>query len=128
MQASKRISLLKDSLPHVLIVQLKRFSSLGVKINTPVKFPIDLLDLQPFVANASERDHLNYRLCAVTEHTGVCGGGHYTAYARCIDGVWRYFNDAEVTRPSHLSESIYTDAYLLFYERVKVREPHNSVI
>lgn len=111
-------------------------------MNTPVLFPFNEdLDLSNFVttSEASTEDDeadsdsieplkeveqtkvpftMNYRLCGVVNHTGVCGGGHYTAYAKCADGNWRKFNDKFVTVINKVPENLETDAYLLFFERV----------
>ena len=39
-----------------------------------------------------------YTLCAVVNHFGGAGGGHYTAHARCeSNGKWYEFDDSHVT-------------------------------
>jgi ubiquitin C-terminal hydrolase len=39
-----------------------------------------------------------YTLCAVVNHFGGAGGGHYTAHARCeSNGKWHEFDDSHVT-------------------------------
>jgi ubiquitin C-terminal hydrolase len=110
-------------LPPVLILQLKRFTFSTfrrTKLTTSVKFPVQDLDMRPFVASsplASSAAAGAYDLVAISNHSGSLGGGHYTADARCRDdGQWYHFNDSHVssTTPRHLSGSA---AYLLFYVR-----------
>ena len=80
--------------PEILIVQLKRFQYIPgsyfihrEKINDLVEFPIDGLDLTPYI-RGSPREGCPppiYDLFAVSEHSGGLGGGHYTAVAKSPD-------------------------------------------
>ena len=70
-----------------------------------------------------------YRLSAVVEHYGVCGGGHYAAYRRVAstpdanDQVgprrkhWVYVSDDHVSQVSE-DDVLGAEATLLFYERL----------
>jgi ubiquitin carboxyl-terminal hydrolase 4/11/15 len=107
------------SAPEILVVHLKRFGysrRFREKINTYVDFPVDGLDISPFMVRKPTKPML-YDLFAISNHMGGMGGGHYTAYAKnYIDGGWYSFNDSSVTTAS--AESIKTaSAYLLFYQR-----------
>ncbi|KAH9167465.1 hypothetical protein EDB89DRAFT_1997415 [Lactarius sanguifluus] len=133
-QATKKFDLW--SVPDVLVVHLKRFSSsraLRDKIEAFVDFPIEGLDLTEMVQegkiakqlqeqgvdiDVGEHDEpLLYDLYAVDEHRGGLGGGHYRAYAsNDITGQWYQFDDAFVSL-SRPEAAVNADAYLLFYKR-----------
>ncbi|KAJ3557337.1 hypothetical protein NM688_g1526 [Phlebia brevispora] len=136
-QATKRFDLW--SVPDVLVVHLKRFSSsrtLRDKIDVFVDFPVDGLDLTQMVmerqvahrlAAAGEdlpalgltdvKEPLIYDLYAVDEHLGGLGGGHYRAYAfNEGDNKWHHFDDSYVSI-STATASVNSNAYLLFYRR-----------
>lgn len=121
--------------PDILIVQLKRFSyAPGVyfihreKINALVEFPIEGLDLTPYVLHRTkprdenqEKNMYLYDLYAVSEHGGGLGGGHYTAVCKHpVSGKWYSYNDSHVSEipKDKLHEHIVTSqAYVLFYKR-----------
>eukprot|EP01054_Gregarina_sp_Poly1_P008013 Gregarina_sp_Poly_1__8012@NODE_45_length_17866_cov_75_803753_g39_i0_p3_GENE_NODE_45_length_17866_cov_75_803753_g39_i0NODE_45_length_17866_cov_75_803753_g39_i0_p3_ORF_typecomplete_len1160_score170_65UCH/PF00443_29/1_5e103UCH_1/PF13423_6/1_1e05UCH_1/PF13423_6/1_4e08_NODE_45_length_17866_cov_75_803753_g39_i013034782 len=115
-------------LPDVLVVHLKRFSQSGrylrSKLESVVEFPWkddDELDLSPFLLEGSpDRDNCKYRLFAVDRHFGNLGGGHYTAFVKCLvddNWQWYHFDDSHVSR---MNDSIVDEsAYILFYERLK---------
>ncbi|KAK8915991.1 Ubiquitin carboxyl-terminal hydrolase 9 [Platanthera zijinensis] len=120
-QATKKLDLWR--LPEILVVHLKRFSYtryLKNKLDKFVNFPVRGLDLSKYVMNnsAPPQSHL-YDLYAVSNHYGGLGGGHYTAYAKLIEGnSWYHFDDSHVSPVSE--ESIKTAAaYVLFYRRKK---------
>jgi len=85
-EATKQLSLCR--LPHILIIQLKRFSFKNLlccdKIEKLIKFPIIDLDLSQYccIENQTERESCLYDLFAVVNHYGSMFGGHYTAFAR----------------------------------------------
>ncbi|KAJ8611972.1 hypothetical protein CTAYLR_004359 [Chrysophaeum taylorii] len=86
-RARKRIALWRT--PDILIFTLKRFSPLhGRKLDRPVDFPLEGLDLGPFCAHVrGENRSLTYTLFAVINHFGTAGYGHYTAFTR---DLWAY--------------------------------------
>jgi ubiquitin carboxyl-terminal hydrolase 4/11/15 len=112
------------TLPKILIVHLKRFryaqSSFYMhrdKITTLVTFPIEYLDLAPFVLGPQSNQPLVYDLFAVSEHSGGLGGGHYTATAKNPDNQkWYCFNDSS-TSQSSADDAVTPRAYVLFYMR-----------
>lgn len=119
-QASKRLQFW--TLPTVLVVQLKRFTYTRFsrdRLDTPVRFPLQDLDMSPFCVPEAPQTCRRYELCAVSKHIGALGGGHYVAYARSsIDGHWYLFNDSSVSKVD--AEEVLNDnvgAYVLFYLR-----------
>lgn len=105
-------------LPRVLIVHLKRFKSRGYwneKLTTPVVYPVDGLDLSGYVLGPQETPPI-YDLYAVSNHFGVLGGGHYTAYVRNPTEGWIEMDDYRTlrVRPDKL---VSPAAYILFYVR-----------
>jgi ubiquitin carboxyl-terminal hydrolase 30 len=74
-----------------------------------------------------------YSLCAVVEHYGKCGGGHYAAYRKAppvndpgldVEGLkqvgnskWFYVSDRHVLEVSE-EAVLSANAALLFYERI----------
>ncbi|RUS72412.1 hypothetical protein EGW08_019830 [Elysia chlorotica] len=125
------------SLPDILVLHLKRFKQTGLrrsKLNTLVDFPVEGLDMSPYLARRKEteggssvhgrnntqlrRDDYTYDLLGVSNHYGNMMGGHYIAVCKSpVDGIWREFNDQRV-RSLEEGEPIATkEAYLLFYQR-----------
>lgn len=108
-------------LPTVLIVQLMRFQYNHYtrdRLDTPVSFPSENLDLREFVIGPSKEQSV-YDLAALSKHMGGLGGGHYVAYARSSEnGKWYYYNDSmvsEVSTAEVLNDKV--GAYVLFYVR-----------
>jgi ubiquitin carboxyl-terminal hydrolase 22/27/51 len=134
--------------PPVLCLHLKRFSHAGTarhaasaKVDTHVAFPLDGLDLAPFLAPARLRARAAHRirdgaaacdvsaapqppppppppscrywLAAAVCHIGELDGGHYVSYAR-HGGAWYRCDDAWVT-PVTPEEVGACKAYMLFY-------------
>ncbi|CDO92811.1 unnamed protein product [Kluyveromyces dobzhanskii CBS 2104] len=125
-QASKQIELW--SVPDILLIHLKRFEnqqSFSDKIDATVHFPIEGLDMSPYLSHTEEGGNNIYDLIAVDNHYGGLGGGHYTAYCRnFVDGKWYYFDDSRVSETSP-ENSVAGSAYLLFYRR---RVPNNQIL
>ncbi|EJU03817.1 UCH-domain-containing protein [Dacryopinax primogenitus] len=136
-QATKKFEIW--SVPDILVVHLKRFSSgrlLRDKLDMMVDFPLEGLDLEGRVeeklewkrmreaegkANEKngdpEEEPITYDLFAVDEHLGGLGGGHYRAYAKnYADGLWYHFDDSHVTQADPAA-AVNRNAYLLFYRR-----------
>ena len=127
-------------LPEVLIIGLKRFEFHGPasagrmaqifarsgsrqKLNHLVMFPLEGLDLAPFVLRSDglRGESYIYDLFAVINHYGLMGYGHYTAMARewssCGEpGNWYSFDDEQVN-PCSESEVVSAAAYVLLYRR-----------
>ncbi|XP_035243957.1 ubiquitin carboxyl-terminal hydrolase 4-like isoform X1 [Anguilla anguilla] len=116
-QATKKFDLW--SLPHVLVVHLKRFSYNRCwrdKLDTVVDFPVRDLNMSEFVCDPMAGPYV-YDLIAVSNHYGGMGGGHYTAYCKNkSDGKWHYFDDSSVF-PATEDQIVTKAAYVLFYQR-----------
>jgi len=148
-KATKKLTITRA--PPCLVVQLKRFKTdprTGHdqrKISTPVRFPLNGLDLGEFVLPppspqearemaAMGRDALRvdaaltppfiYDVYAVVRHHGqTTRSGHYTALVKDkARGCWRNFNDRDHSDfvPQQLPSSQALDndmAYMIFFER-----------
>ncbi|KAI9468611.1 hypothetical protein BX667DRAFT_512595 [Coemansia mojavensis] len=120
--ATKKLMI--SRLPLVLIVHLKRFSTVGhfrEKLSTNVLIPTINLTLQNYVTSSIAQEPTTYNLYAVANHYGTMSSGHYTASVS--DGMsshWNYFDDTKV---SQIPESQVTSsaAYLLFFVRTQPR-------
>lgn len=68
-------------LPETLCIHLKRFryDSYSSKINTYVQFPMEDLDMTPFLKSTDHQELSNskYDLYAMVRHRGVVGGNRY---------------------------------------------------
>lgn len=109
------------NMPKVLIVNIKRFSPDGHhKINHPVHFPLDNLDLSKYVCGYGG-DKYVYELYGVCNHTGNIMGGHYTACVRGVNGMWYHYNDTHVSLLGDCAQgfpsTFYQMAYCLFYRK-----------
>ncbi|CAO2822483.1 unnamed protein product [Amaranthus hypochondriacus] len=132
--ATKRILISKS--PSILTIHLKRFRQDAVgrlnKLNGHVVFK-EFLDVGPFMDyRSTERGNCIYRLIGVVVHSGTMRNGHYVAYVRGNDkqrgrsgeengeghSVWYYASDTYV-RVTNLEEVLRSEAYILFYEKVK---------
>ncbi|XP_012670814.1 ubiquitin carboxyl-terminal hydrolase 33 [Clupea harengus] len=125
-----------QSLPEILCIHLKRFRHelmFSTKISTHVSFPLESLDLQPFLAKDCSAQTSTYDLLSVICHHGTASSGHYIAYCRNdFNNLWYEFDDQSVTE---VSESCVqnAEAYVLFYkksneESVKERQRVNSLV
>ncbi len=97
----------------------KRVSS---KIDAPVSFPIDSLDMRPFMADPSGPPEL-YDLFAVIVHLGNLDSGHYVAFVRkfsASEDCWFRTDDPMVTFAS-VKDVLSSQGYMLFYVRRSIR-------
>jgi len=106
----------------VLIIHLKRFKYTKwnrEKIDREVKFPLEGLDISPWVTNKeASKEECLYDLYGVSNHSGGLGGGHYTAYVRNLEsGDWFNCNDSYCNRISDTDQIFGSEAYVLFYKR-----------
>jgi len=116
------------STPDILILHLKRFTFdtcsergelVRSKIESVVDFPIDTLDMEPYIEGPIDpAAPPSYALFAVSEHTGsTLNSGHYTSTVRnSSNGEWYRYNDSHVSGTSG-DMAVTGGAYLLFYKR-----------
>ncbi|XP_033614091.1 ubiquitin carboxyl-terminal hydrolase 33 isoform X3 [Fukomys damarensis] len=106
--------------PEILCIHLKRFRHelmFSTKISTHVSFPLEGLDLQPFLAKDSPAQIVTYDLLSVICHHGTASSGHYIAYCRNnLNNLWYEFDDQSVTEVSE-STVQNAEAYVLFYRK-----------
>ncbi|XP_067106317.1 ubiquitin carboxyl-terminal hydrolase 20 isoform X1 [Osmerus mordax] len=107
-------------LPEILCIHLKRFRHevmYSFKINSHVSFPLEGLDLRPFLAKESPSQITTYDLLSVICHHGTAGSGHYIAYCQnVINGQWYEFDDQYVTEVHEMVVQN-AEAYVLFYRK-----------
>ncbi len=129
------------NLPHYLFVHFKRAAQVQswTKVLTAVEFPVEDLDLSPYVAHghpaALSFDYKHkYKLHSVIQHHGRFQvKGHYTCYIRLPSGdtnsdsscdsvraqdcQWYHFDD-ETISPVSISSLQQAEPFLLVYENV----------
>uniref|UniRef100_A0A4W6BP20 Ubiquitin carboxyl-terminal hydrolase n=1 Tax=Lates calcarifer TaxID=8187 RepID=A0A4W6BP20_LATCA len=107
-------------LPEILCIHLKRFRHevmYSFKISNHVSFPLEGLDMRPFLAKESPSQVTTYDLLSVICHHGTAGSGHYIAYCQnVINGQWYEFDDQYVTEV-HETVVQNAEAYVLFYRK-----------
>ena len=146
-EATKQITISRA--PDFLVVHFKRFSAShserAKKIHVPVHFPLNNLDLEPFMLPPPNRHEVaaiaaryekgglevpvamrrpyRYNCYAVMRHLGsTMTSGHYISVVKdAARGVWREFNDERIGdyRPQDLRFDT-SEPYILFYQRVDV--------
>jgi ubiquitin carboxyl-terminal hydrolase 8 len=105
------------SFPKVLVITLKRFCPDGeTKNGELVDFPIDNLDLSPYVSGYNPKSYV-YELYGICNHMGGIHGGHYTAFVKKNANQWVDFNDTNVSTIPSISQLITPMAYCLFYRK-----------
>jgi ubiquitin carboxyl-terminal hydrolase 4/11/15 len=94
----------------------------GQKLDTLVDFPLEGLDLAPYVLskNQKAKGPLIYDLFAVSNHYGSVGFGHYTAFGKNPHtNQWLNFDDSSCSPVSTSGlgrkEIVSNAAYSLFY-------------
>ncbi|KAF6206640.1 hypothetical protein GE061_017876 [Apolygus lucorum] len=111
--------------PEVLCIHLKRFRHdlvFSSKIAGYIKFPLEGLDIKPYVHEDCQGGITKYNLISVICHHGASGsGGHYTCYALNRDtNQWYHYDDSSVTRVSKQTVNS-SQAYVLFYLKDPVK-------
>uniref|UniRef100_A0A6I8SUI2 Ubiquitin carboxyl-terminal hydrolase n=1 Tax=Xenopus tropicalis TaxID=8364 RepID=A0A6I8SUI2_XENTR len=107
-------------LPEILCIHLKRFRHevmYSFKIGSHVSFPLEGLNLRPFLAKECVSRITTYDLLAVICHHGSASSGHYISYCQnVINGQWYEFDDQYVTEV-HETVVQNAEAYVLFYRK-----------
>jgi ubiquitin carboxyl-terminal hydrolase 8 len=104
------------SFPNILVIDFKRFNNRFQKNQILISFPLDDLDLSPYVIGY-KKDNYKYELYGVCNHSGGVMGGHYTAYVKNANGKWYHFNDTSVSEVGLVDSIISPKAYVLFYRK-----------
>ncbi|AEQ32927.1 ubiquitin carboxyl-terminal hydrolase [Acanthamoeba polyphaga mimivirus] len=108
------------TLPHVLVIQFKRFGLMRqYKDNRIVDFPMQNWDVSDLISGnqIEPNNNYKYKLQCVINHTGGLDHGHYYTYNLDINtNKWYSFNDKDVNQISP-DRVISSTAYLLFYIR-----------
>jgi ubiquitin carboxyl-terminal hydrolase 8 len=108
------------SLPRLLIIHLKRFrhdGAWGDKISSFVDYPLNNLNLSPYVLNSKSSDSI-YNLYGTCNHTGTLNGGHYIATCKNSQNKeWYKYDDCSVKQVDRDTIKS-TSAYILFYAAV----------
>ena len=96
----------------------------GQKLDTFVDFPLEGLDMRPYLdADMSGNDEpILYDAIGVSNHFGNAGFGHYTAYAKNPQtDTWYNFDDSNCSKVFNLDKIVSSSAYSIFY---RLREPN----
>ncbi|XP_063606456.1 ubiquitin carboxyl-terminal hydrolase 36-like isoform X2 [Penaeus indicus] len=115
--------------PHVLLIQLKRFTYSGGKISKHINIQ-KTIDISRFVNGVQKQGGAGsgpyqYRLTSMVIHIGGSQhGGHYTAVAESSSGTMFEFDDSSV-RSISVQSALLRNPYILFYEMV--RKPKDQV-
>lgn len=108
------------SSPQRFIIQLKRFTANGMRININVDFPLDDLDMSNYFCNYVKKD-VKYELYGVIVHLGNMHFGHYVSFTKnTINNEWYHYDDANVVfvPKDKIEGAIKTGgAYVLFYRK-----------
>lgn len=113
-----------QTLPSVLVVQIKRFSDTATKCTKLVEFDFTISGNDFLLEDNTE----NYDLVAVVDHLGdTINQGHYISKLKSPHG-WRKYNDSNITAIPD-SAVCSKDAYILFYQERSQRVDYsNSVL
>lgn len=110
--------------PHVLLIQLKRFTFSGGKINKHINIQ-RTIDISRFVNGQNKNQSsegggpYQYRLASMVIHLGGSQhGGHYTAVAEASSGTMFEFDDSSV-RSISVQSALMRNPYILFYELIR---------
>ena len=106
------------SLPEIFIITLKRFSNSVNKNQALVHFPLENLDMSPYVVGYDRFSYV-YDLCGICNHSGGVFGGHYTSFVKNANGKWYHFNDSSVDEITDLNKLISPKSYCFFYRKKK---------
>ena len=99
--------------PKILVITLKRFSSLNTRLNHLVECPLTGLDLSRYAEGYDSSKYI-YELYGVSNHMGGPMGGHYTSYIKTAQD-WVHYNDDQLNKMS--ADAVITPmAYCLFYK------------
>lgn len=117
-------------LPETLILSFKRFTMMGDKIDTMIKFPLKDLDMSKYVVGPRlDKDLNKYDLTGIIVHYGILGGGHYMAIVRNPGGkTWQICDDIRTkVIPEERVETCSSSVYALIYQRQDILTKDDQV-
>jgi hypothetical protein len=83
-----------------------------------INFPINDLDLSPYVDKPDSKTCYLYDLFGIVNHYGTMNRGHYMSTVRNErTGEWIQYDDSSCKLLTKLSEVHTSNAYILFYRR-----------
>lgn len=100
------------------------------KLQTPVDFPLNDLDLSQFVYvnQVGHTSCIRYDLYGIVKHFGTLEGGHYVASCRNPHrGKWYKFDDNEVSDLYPADVKAPQAAYVLFYSVSPLSEKNQGL-
>jgi ubiquitin carboxyl-terminal hydrolase 8 len=103
------------SLPDILIIDLKRWTMNGNKIQKVVDAPINNADFSKYVKGYYASSYV-YDLYGVCNHSGNSYGGHYTCFIKNANGKWYECNDTMISEISE-EKVISNKSYCFFYRK-----------
>jgi len=101
------------SLPQILIIDIKRYTFSGKKLNNHIDIPLEEVNLSKYV-NGYNKESYVYNLYGICNHSGGTLGGHYTSYVKIKNGKWYEFNDTSV-REIDTDKLVSNKSYCFFY-------------
>jgi hypothetical protein len=101
--SERKISL--NILPNILIITLKRYTDIGTKILSDVRYERELY----IRLNESVK---KYTLSGIVHHFGNLYDGHYTSSVK-VNGEWYSIDDSSISE-DHMTKDD-SSAYILFY-------------
>ena len=107
-------------LPKILTIVLKRFEYKNgqiIKNNKEVSIP-DRLELDSFTIKNQYTKNCKYELRAMSIHSGILNGGHYTSCCKSINDNDKYFHVNDTIVKEIETFEYINNPYLIFYEQV----------
>lgn len=106
------------SLPNILIIDLKRWTSYGRKNQTKVSSQLSDVDFSNYVKGYDSKSYI-YELYGIANHSGGADGGHYTASIKNANGYWYEFNDTFVRMIRDENSIVSHKSYCFFFRKKK---------
>lgn len=101
------------SLPQILIIDIKRYTFTGKKLQNYIDIPLENVSFSRYI-NGYNPDSYVYDLYGICNHSGGTQGGHYTSYVKVENDKWYEFNDTNV-REIQQEKLISNKSYCFFY-------------
>lgn len=102
------------NLSNYLIIQIKRFTPYGTKINKKINLPEEI-NLQEYIDSACITTGYKFKLKSINNHIGTLNYGHYFSYVKLDNDKWYEFNDHHVKEIDNYDSDY---CYLVIYEKI----------